>query len=173
MSDNSIEILGQKLAYPNSWQGVSAVFCVCVALVIIAWIFTRWVNPEKVLAFTRYASLQEQKVTKLQEANKVLLNQIGELEEQLAESVEDEPSTSADYQAVKSEVTELQKEREALYSDLSDSFAAQDSVVNAIRSEMGDEWESQVIGTQQQQKVQVEQQQRQVQQQQQQQQWSN
>lgn len=37
MAENSIEILGQKISYPSTWQGTTAVFSVCLCIGFLGW----------------------------------------------------------------------------------------------------------------------------------------
>ena len=46
MPDNTIEIFGQKLSYPTTWHGASAVLVVCIAITVIAVIAKGWATPE-------------------------------------------------------------------------------------------------------------------------------
>tara|TARA_B110000503_G_scaffold31602_1_gene51099 strand:- start:1249 stop:1494 length:246 start_codon:yes stop_codon:yes gene_type:complete len=36
MSENSIEILGQKFSYPSTWQGAFSVLIICVSVTTLA-----------------------------------------------------------------------------------------------------------------------------------------
>jgi len=50
MSQEINEIMGQKLAYPSTWQGAATVFSICVAFVLIAYIFKAWATPDNINA---------------------------------------------------------------------------------------------------------------------------
>ncbi len=46
MSDDNIEILGQKLSYPKTWHGMMAVLFVCITFFAIAYLVKGWATPE-------------------------------------------------------------------------------------------------------------------------------
>lgn len=166
MPENSIEILGQKLSYPDNWQGVSSVFFVCTALITITYIFTTWITPEKALQLTNYASIQETKVNELSRANQTLLDQIGKLERELEEAVSNKTRGAKEIKAVKSEVSALQMERANLYENLDKTFKSQEVIVNSLSNKIGGQQQVQIMQQQQQQQKYIQQQQEQVQQQQ-------
>lgn len=46
MSNDTIEILGQKLSYPTTWYGTVSVFAVCLTIAAIFFMAKGWATPE-------------------------------------------------------------------------------------------------------------------------------
>lgn len=87
MSDGSIEILGQKLAYPTSWHGTAAVLAVCVSLVVVASFAKDWATPEvldKLKGIASYSEEQDKTTKELVEAVAKLTLQLNELESRVS-----------------------------------------------------------------------------------------
>jgi hypothetical protein len=90
MADGSIEILGQKLAYPTSWHGTATVLTVCVSLVIVAFIAKGWATPEvidKLKGIANYSEEQDKTTKDLVETVSRLTLQLGELEDKVSKGV--------------------------------------------------------------------------------------
>ena len=83
MSENNIEILGQKLSYPTTWHGTTAVLFLCIALVIIALLFKGWATPDTINAVKGLyadASVQDEVNQQLLKKIKLLTERINTLE---------------------------------------------------------------------------------------------
>lgn len=68
MADHSLEILGQKISYPETWQGVSAVVAVCLTVVFIAYIL----DENRINAISK--ALAENKKQVISAGNKKIAN---------------------------------------------------------------------------------------------------
>ncbi len=91
-SDNSIEILGQKFSYPDTWQGTAAILCVCICVAFLAYTLT----PAQIDALAGVTRADDKKVeAKLTEINKKLLEENNYLKEQIAQVVEN-PEVDSD-----------------------------------------------------------------------------
>lgn len=81
MDNHSIEILGQKLSYPDSWHGVASVFFVCSCIVLLAYV----IDEQRIgaigdaVANTKSAVNSSTEKT-LSEARVTIANQVKEIE---------------------------------------------------------------------------------------------
>jgi len=86
MTTNNIEILGQKLSYPETWHGMIAVLLVCLTLFGITSITLGWATPEILqgLKGLTETSMVQQKVNEDLLVNiRLLSTRIQELEHQI------------------------------------------------------------------------------------------
>jgi len=161
MSDGSIEILGQKLAYPTTWYATVAVMIVCVALVIIAYLAKGWATPEildGIKGITNFSAEQEKTITGLVENVEKLSIQMNALEQKVANA-----GTESLDESAKAALTKNQLERGLSISRLKEQLTNQSivrlqEVVLAVKSEPKIEQQVQQYQIQQQQEVQQQQQ---------------
>lgn|GEM_PF-6095438 len=122
MADGTIEILGQKLAYPTSWHGTAAVFVVCISLIGISFIAKGWATPEildKLRGVANYSEEQDKTIKELVETSAKLTAQLSELEGRLAEG------DAAIGSATENEIKIGQIERQIDISKLREQLATQ------------------------------------------------
>lgn len=164
----NIEILGQKLSYPTTWQGAAAVLILCIALTAIAYIAKGWATPEVISGL---AGLNT--TTKQQEGiNNSLLDNINKLSVKVAslelnlikatkkvDAGESGEPTQAEADSLKREVEKRQFEISRLREKIAvQSLVRLQRVAPIVQSEP-------VIQQQIQQQQQVQQQQQQIQEQ--------
>ena len=118
MSDNTIEVLGQKLSYPTTWQGTAAVLIVCVCMAFLAYTLT----PSQI---DSYANLlegkTEQKINdELLNTNNQLNTQIEELQSQVLQLSEHAQIEKKEKQKIAKNLETLRHNREQSYTKLAE-----------------------------------------------------
>jgi hypothetical protein len=123
METPPIEILGQKLSYPQTKYGAMAVFFFCTAITAIAYIALTWATPENMGNLHSLLNTSNAERADLSSRNTELMKQIDvlettnkKLEERLAKISEINISASeipAAYQQLFEQSAQLAKEAEA------------------------------------------------------------
>jgi hypothetical protein len=132
MSEGSIEILGQKLAYPTSRHGTAAVLAVCVSLVFIASFAKDWATPEvldKLKGIASYSEEQDKTTKELVETVAKLTLQLNELEGKVSKGAA-KGSNAAESKEFK--IGQIQRQIEL--SKLRERFATQNLLRHATIS---------------------------------------
>ena len=154
MSDQ-IEILGQKLAYPNTWQGASAVFFFCLSLTLISWFAFKWLTPEAVQALNAIVVGQNAEKQQLVLANQKLLQQVEYLQKQVDEFTKGSQTVDViDKKAITESLKQFRKEREEILSNVLTQQKAQQEILNSAGAKLPDEKPIVILQQQQQQQQQ-------------------
>lgn len=169
MEDQRIEILGQKLAYPTTVYGTTAVLFLCIALVIIAKIAADWASPEALAEARALLADETAKSSEIASVNAELLSQISTLQTKLLQQSSTSRSTSSAEKPedIEQHLEQLRVRREQAYTKLLENQKARAKTATTISAQPNAQSDIRIYtGQQQQQQQQFEKQLEQIQQQQ-------
>ncbi len=170
MEDQRIEILGQKLAYPTTVYGTTAVLFLCIALVIIAKIAADWASPEALAEARALLADETAKSSEISSVNAELLSQIATLQTKLLQQSSTSSVSSNAAEApedIEQHLERLRVRREQAYTTLLENQKARAKTASTISAQSGAQPDIRIYtGQQQQQQQQFEKQLEQIQQQQ-------
>jgi len=118
MSDGTIELFGQKLSYPATWQGTTAVFIVCTAITIIAFMAKGWATPEVMASLNSNTKQQENINESIVSQLEDVYTKLSLLESSKEIAATQEPGQPAADSVSAAEVAATAREIEALNSQL-------------------------------------------------------